>query len=141
MILVTNDDGVDSPGIHALAAALLADGHDLIVVAPTDAQAEALARSNYAVWYANLTKLWRDFGAIPFRFARDFDEARQRGLAVAGTASRVREELERQIAVSTCTYLVIRPIFGDVSEAQAAASTDRFASEVLPHLSALKPTS
>ncbi len=35
-ILVTNDDGVDSPGIHALAAALLADGHDLIVVAPTD---------------------------------------------------------------------------------------------------------
>ena len=35
-ILVTNDDGVDSPGIHALAAALVADGHDVLVVAPTD---------------------------------------------------------------------------------------------------------
>jgi 5'-nucleotidase len=35
-ILVTNDDGVDSPGIHALAAALVHDGHDVIVVAPTD---------------------------------------------------------------------------------------------------------
>ena len=35
-ILVTNDDGVDSPGIHALAAALVADGHDVYVVAPTD---------------------------------------------------------------------------------------------------------
>jgi len=35
-ILVTNDDGVDSPGIHALAAALVRDGHDVIVVAPTD---------------------------------------------------------------------------------------------------------
>ena len=35
-ILVTNDDGVDSPGIHALAAALVADGHDVFVVAPTD---------------------------------------------------------------------------------------------------------
>ena len=35
-ILVTNDDGVDSPGIHALAAALVADGHDVVVVAPTD---------------------------------------------------------------------------------------------------------
>src|SRR4051812_37199664 len=34
--LVTNDDGVDSPGIHALAAALVADGHDVFVVAPTD---------------------------------------------------------------------------------------------------------
>jgi 5'-nucleotidase len=35
-ILVTNDDGVDSPGIHALAAALVADGHDVLVVAPSD---------------------------------------------------------------------------------------------------------
>jgi 5'-nucleotidase len=35
-ILVTNDDGVDSPGIHALGAALVADGHDVFVVAPTD---------------------------------------------------------------------------------------------------------
>jgi 5'-nucleotidase len=35
-ILVTNDDGVDSPGIHALAAAIVADGHDVVVVAPTD---------------------------------------------------------------------------------------------------------
>ena len=35
-ILVTNDDGVDSPGIHALAAALVDDGHDVFVVAPTD---------------------------------------------------------------------------------------------------------
>jgi hypothetical protein len=58
---------------------------------------------------------------------------------VAGTAARVREELERQIDVSTCTYLVIRPIFGDVTEAEAGASIDRFASEVLPHLTALKP--
>jgi 5'-nucleotidase len=35
-ILVTNDDGVDAPGLHALAAALVADGHDVLVVAPAD---------------------------------------------------------------------------------------------------------
>jgi 5'-nucleotidase len=35
-ILVTNDDGVDAPGIHALAAAMVADDHDVFVVAPTD---------------------------------------------------------------------------------------------------------
>ena len=34
-ILVTNDDGVESPGIQALAAALAAAGHDLLVVAPS----------------------------------------------------------------------------------------------------------
>jgi 5'-nucleotidase len=34
-ILVTNDDGVDAPGLMPLAAALVADGHDVTVVAPT----------------------------------------------------------------------------------------------------------
>ncbi len=33
-ILITNDDGIDSPGIHALVDALVAD-HALIVVAPS----------------------------------------------------------------------------------------------------------
>ncbi len=87
-----------------------------IVVAPTDAEALALARPNYAVWYANLTKLWRDFGALPIRFARDFDEARQRGIAIAGTPAHVREEIERQIAASRCTYFVCRLMFGHMSE-------------------------
>ena len=34
-ILVTNDDGVDAPGIRALAGALIDDGHDVFVVAPS----------------------------------------------------------------------------------------------------------
>ena len=32
---MTNDDGVESPGIQALAAALAAGGHELLVVAPS----------------------------------------------------------------------------------------------------------
>ncbi len=36
-----------------------------IVVAPTEAQAEAVGRPAYAIWYGHLTKLWRDFGALP----------------------------------------------------------------------------
>jgi 5'-nucleotidase len=34
-VLVTNDDGVESPGLHALAAALHHAGHDVVVVAPS----------------------------------------------------------------------------------------------------------
>jgi 5'/3'-nucleotidase SurE len=34
-ILVTNDDGVDAPGILVLAGALADDGHDVFVVAPS----------------------------------------------------------------------------------------------------------
>ncbi len=33
-ILITNDDGVTAPGIHALAAAVHSAGHDVIVVGP-----------------------------------------------------------------------------------------------------------
>jgi 5'-nucleotidase len=33
-VLVTNDDGVWSAGLHALARALVDDGHDIVVVAP-----------------------------------------------------------------------------------------------------------
>lgn len=33
-ILVTNDDGVDAPGIHALAAAVADAGHEVVVAAP-----------------------------------------------------------------------------------------------------------
>lgn len=34
-VLVTNDDGVEGPGVHALARAIAARGHDVIVVAPS----------------------------------------------------------------------------------------------------------
>lgn len=34
-ILVTNDDGIASEGLHAIAASLAADGHDVVVVAPS----------------------------------------------------------------------------------------------------------
>ncbi|HET9489036.1 MAG TPA: LLM class flavin-dependent oxidoreductase [Methylomirabilota bacterium] len=105
-----------------------------VVVADTDARAEAWARAAYATWYANLTKLWRDFGAIPTRFARDFDEARQRGLAIAGTPDRVRAGIQREVATSQCTYLVCRMMFGDLGETEASASIGLFATEVMPRL-------
>src|SRR5215831_14501569 len=110
-----------------------------VVVARSDDEAVALARPNYAVWYANLTKLWRDFGAIPFRFARDWDEARQRGVAIAGTAARVREEIERQVAASGCSYFVCRLMFGHMTEAEATSSIDLFTADVMPHLAKLSP--
>ena len=35
-VLVTNDDGVNSPGIHALAAAMATTPHDVFVAAPSE---------------------------------------------------------------------------------------------------------
>ena len=35
-ILVTNDDGIDAPGLHAVARAIAAQGHDVVVAASLD---------------------------------------------------------------------------------------------------------
>ena len=67
--------------------------------------------------------------------------SRQRGIAIAGTPGRVREEIERQIAASGCTYFVCRLMFGNMGEAEAAASIDLFTAEVMPHIVALAPPS
>lgn len=42
-ILVTNDDGVDSPGLHVLARALADAGHQITVVAPSSERSGASA--------------------------------------------------------------------------------------------------
>jgi 5'-nucleotidase len=34
-VLVTNDDGVEAPGLHALTSAIARAGHDVVVVAPS----------------------------------------------------------------------------------------------------------
>ena len=42
-ILVTNDDGIDAPGLHALAGAVVARGHDVVVAASLDDRTGASA--------------------------------------------------------------------------------------------------
>lgn len=42
-LIVTNDDGIDAPGIHALCASLTRGGHTVTVVAPDDDRSGASA--------------------------------------------------------------------------------------------------
>ena len=111
-----------------------------VVVGATDAEAEALARPHYAAWYANITHLWRAFNALPVNFARDLDEARQRGLAIVGSPSRVREEIERQVSESTSNYFVARITFGNMTDPEATTNLARFVADVMPHLTKLPPS-
>lgn len=54
--VITNDDGIDAPGLHALARAAVAAGHDVVVAAPA-AQASGSSASITAQ---------HDDGRIPF---------------------------------------------------------------------------
>lgn len=57
-VLVTNDDGVEAPGLHALASALADAGHDVFVVAPSGERSGSgaaigrLHRAGPIVWTA-----------------------------------------------------------------------------------------
>ncbi|MGI9623215.1 MAG: 5'/3'-nucleotidase SurE [Acidimicrobiales bacterium] len=48
-LLLTNDDGADSPGIHAIARALEAAGHEVVVAAPADERSGWSAGVGYLV--------------------------------------------------------------------------------------------
>ena len=73
-VLVTNDDGVGSPGLHALARALVDDGYDVVVVAPD----REMSGSAAAIGQVHIEMLWH--------LRRDADPAHRwlRQLIVAG---------------------------------------------------------
>ena len=64
-ILVTNDDGVDAPGIAALASAVHAEGHDTLVVAPLDERSGAAAAIGTLADATRLRVERRDWPHLP----------------------------------------------------------------------------
>ena len=86
----------------------------------------------YAQWRASLAKLWRDNGADPFRFPKDFEDAKARGLAIAGTPDEVGDELAKQLEASTANYLLCRFAFGDVPHTAAERSFNLFCEQIAP---------
>jgi 5'-nucleotidase len=67
-VLVTNDDGVEAPGLHALACALRADGHDVVVVAPSGERSgsgAAIGRLHRAGPIAWKAVEWPDLPGVP----------------------------------------------------------------------------
>ena len=67
LILVTNDDGVRSPGLHAAAEAVAGLG-DLLLVAPAD----ALGIPAIAAAITAQVSEWRTFGTVDWTAARHF---------------------------------------------------------------------
>jgi 5'-nucleotidase len=67
-VLVTNDDGVEAPGIRALAGAIHAAGHDVVVVAPSGERSgsgAATGRLHRAGPIAWTTVEWHELPGVP----------------------------------------------------------------------------
>jgi alkanesulfonate monooxygenase SsuD/methylene tetrahydromethanopterin reductase-like flavin-dependent oxidoreductase (luciferase family) len=106
-----------------------------IVVAPTDAEAMALARRAYLVWHASFTHLFRRHNR-PQSHPRPatFDLVVERGQGIAGSPKTVTEFLSTQLDQTLCNYLVGQFAFGDLTREESLRSIGLFASEVMPQL-------
>lgn len=107
-----------------------------IVVADSDAAAQAIATRAYARWYASFMYLWQRHGSVPqfTPFPEHFRDAQKMGLAIAGSPATVRELLGVQIEQTGVNYLLSRFAFGDLSLPESTLSAQLFAQEVVPAL-------
>jgi 5'-nucleotidase len=67
-VLITNDDGVEAPGLHALTQAVHAAGHEVIVVAPSGERSgsgAAIGRLHRAGPLACTEVEWADISGVP----------------------------------------------------------------------------
>lgn len=103
-----------------------------IYVAETDAEADAVAKPSYQVYYANITKLWHDFGTQPTLFTDDLDVAVNAEVAITGSPARVREHIASYFDTTGCNYMVLSFAWGSLDAAQSRRSMELFTSEVMP---------
>ncbi len=108
-----------------------------VLVAPTDAQARALASRAYRVWHASFTYLARRHG---FNQAHPrpptFDLTVEAGQGIAGSPATVAECLSAQLRETQCNYFVGQFAFGDLSLRECLQSIGLFVNEVMPKVRA-----
>jgi alkanesulfonate monooxygenase SsuD/methylene tetrahydromethanopterin reductase-like flavin-dependent oxidoreductase (luciferase family) len=104
-----------------------------MVVAPTDAEAEAIAERAWQRFAVSFNWLLTWLGRDPFPIPQTFAAAAAAGLAFAGSPDAVRQFVERARDEAGSNYLALELAFGDITEAEAGQSAELFAREVAPH--------
>jgi alkanesulfonate monooxygenase SsuD/methylene tetrahydromethanopterin reductase-like flavin-dependent oxidoreductase (luciferase family) len=109
-----------------------------VLAADSDAEAMALGRRAWPLFYRSFMKLWKLHGTQP-RFARlpeDFDTLVENGGAIAGAGATIRDKLRRMMEAAGTNYFIGQFSFGDLSHEEVMHSAGIFAREVLPIIDA-----
>jgi alkanesulfonate monooxygenase SsuD/methylene tetrahydromethanopterin reductase-like flavin-dependent oxidoreductase (luciferase family) len=104
-----------------------------VIAADTDAEAMALGRRAWPLFYANFMKLWKKHGTQP-RYARiseDFDSVVKNGAAIAGSPGSIRDQVRAMAAEAGVSYFISQFSFGDLSHEEVLHSAGIFAREVV----------
>jgi len=107
-------------------------------IAPSDAEAEQIARPAYKQWFDSLASLWIRRGTYPpISLSADFDAARKSGSLVVGSPETAKRELLAQAKATGINYLVLQLAFGSLGHNNEMRSLELFSREVKPALEAL----
>ncbi len=106
-----------------------------IVVAETDAEAQALASRAYHRWHDSFTFLFRKNNYTPSHpRPPHFHEIADDGRGIAGSPATVTRLLRQQVEETGANYIVGQFAFGDLSTEETLHSIDLFARHVMPAL-------
>ena len=111
-----------------------------IVIAETDAEAEAIARPAREQHHDSLMKLQRENKGGPLytsAIPQGYEDSVKGGALIVGSPATVRAEIERQVKELGLNYLSAAYLFGHMRLEHAMRSLRLFAAEVLPKVQGL----
>jgi alkanesulfonate monooxygenase SsuD/methylene tetrahydromethanopterin reductase-like flavin-dependent oxidoreductase (luciferase family) len=109
-----------------------------VVVADTDAEAEAIVRAAHPRWAASFIKLWIDHGDTAYAHRVNLDAALKAETVLCGSPARVRDQVARVIDATGVNYVIGAFAWGDLTLAQSLRSLRLFAEHVVPAFAAAK---
>ena len=104
-----------------------------IVIAPTEHEANDIARKAYTLWHKSFMYLWNKHGTKPGAyFPSTWDELADSGRALAGTPESVRARMLEQIEMSGINFMLMRFAYGDLPLEHSRRTVELFAADVMP---------
>jgi alkanesulfonate monooxygenase SsuD/methylene tetrahydromethanopterin reductase-like flavin-dependent oxidoreductase (luciferase family) len=103
-----------------------------VCIGSTDGEAVERYRQAGAVHFRQLLSLWHKYDNHHFDFMGDLDAGLKAGIALAGTAETVRDQLVDQVRQAPVNYFEATIAFGDLAPQDAQASLAAFAETVMP---------
>lgn len=105
-----------------------------IVVAETDAEAEAVFLRTWKAFYASFIHLWKTLGGQPKNaiVPENGADLLTSGIAIAGASKTVTQAIEHQRSIGKMTFLSANLAFGDMSDEVCRHSIESFAAQVMP---------
>ncbi len=103
-----------------------------LVVAPTDAEAERIASRAWRRFAENFNWLVNWLGRPAFPLPQEFPAAQAAGMAFAGSPASARDWVAATRDAAGIDYLLVEPVFGDMSHEHALQCIELFGREVVP---------